>query len=108
MGLGQQVKGKYIQLFAYAYLCIPVLQFLLGWVRPILSIPVAIAIVYCLIRTVFKTSALQSGIFADKRKLIIIFAILFVWVVSSGIGGRIHQRWRAGSASSIDPPKFDL
>ena len=28
--------------------------------------------------------------------------------VSSGIGGRIHQRWRAGSASSIDPPKFDL
>ena len=94
MGLGQQIKGKYIQLFAYAYLCIPVLQFLLGWVRPILSIPVAIAIVYCLIRTVFKTSALQSGIFADKRKLIIIFAILFVWVVSSGIGGLVWQnRW---------------
>ncbi len=94
MGLGQKIKGKYIQLFAYAYLCIPVLQFLLGWVRPIVSIPVAIAIVYSLIRTVFKTSTLQSGIFADKRKLIIIFAILFVWVVSSGIGGLVWQnRW---------------
>ena len=94
MGLGQQIKGKYIPLFAYAYLCIPVLQFLLGWVRPIVSIPVAIAIVYSLFRTVFKTSAFQSGIFADKRKLVVMFTILLLWVVSSGIGGLVWQnRW---------------
>ena len=94
MGLGQQIKGKYIQLFAYAYLCIPVLQFLLGWVRPILSIPVAIAIVYCLIRNIQKTTPMQAGLFSNHRKLLLILAILFVWVVSSGIGGLVWQnRW---------------
>ena len=58
MGLGQKIKGKYIPIFAYAYLCIPVLQFLLGWVRPILSIPIALAIVYSFIRSIQKTSTL--------------------------------------------------
>ena len=94
MGLGQQIKGKYIPIFAYAYLCIPVLQFLLGWVRPILSIPIALAIVYSLLRSIQKTSHIQTGLFSNKRKLVIMIAILLVWVVSSGIGGLVWQnRW---------------
>ena len=94
MGLGQQIKGKYIPIFAYAYLCIPVLQFLLGWVRPILSIPIALAIVYSLIRVIQKTSPLQAGLFSNKRKLVIILAVLLIWVISSGIGGLVWQnRW---------------
>jgi len=94
MGLGQQTKGKYIPIFAYAYLCIPVLQFLLGWVRPILSIPIALAIVYSLIRCIQKITPVQAGLFSNKNKLVIMIVILAVWVISSGIGGLVWQnRW---------------
>jgi hypothetical protein len=63
---------------------------LLGWVKPVISIPLILISLYCLI-SCFKDSAeTLSGIF-DRKKLIIIICILLIWVILSGIGGFVWQ-----------------
>jgi hypothetical protein len=71
---------------AFLYLCIPVVIFLLGWVKLILSIPISLAILYSAIRVIQQAEFFQTNLFENKKKLLVIFAILTVFVVLSGVG----------------------
>lgn len=94
MAIKRSFSGKYLPLLAYAYLCIPVLFFLLFWVKPILSVPLSLAVVYSFFQTVRHASPLQIDLKSHRNKLIVIFVLLLVWVISSGIGGLAWQnRW---------------
>ncbi len=94
MAIKRFLSGKYLPLLAYAYLCIPVLLFLLFWVKPILSVPLSLAVVYSFVQTLRGTTPMQLSLKGQQKKQIIIFVLLLLWVISSGIGGLVWQnRW---------------
>ncbi len=94
MAIKRFLSGKYLPLLAYAYLCIPVLLFLLFWVRPILSVPLSLAVVYGFFQTLRNAHPLQIDLKSQQKKLAVIFILLLLWVISSGIGGLVWQnRW---------------
>jgi hypothetical protein len=68
--------------------------FLLGWVTPVVSIPLVLAIAYSLLRTIQNTARNQFGFVTDKKKLVVLLVILLIWVVLSGVSGLVWQnRW---------------
>ena len=94
MTIKRFLSGKYLPLLAYAYLCIPVLLFLLFWVRPILSVPLSLAVAYGFFQTLRNARPLQIDFKSQQKKLAVIFILLLLWVISSGIGGLVWQnRW---------------
>ncbi|NLI55114.1 MAG: hypothetical protein GX417_12470 [Clostridiales bacterium] len=94
MQLEKGEKSRWILALAFLYLCIPVVIFLLGWVKLILSIPISLAILYSAIRAIQQEEFFQTNLFENKKKLLVIFAILTVFVVLSGVGGFAWQnRW---------------
>ena len=86
----------------YAYLGIPTIIFLLGWCRWYIGIPVCIITIISIFLTVkeYKADISTSSLFdnTDRKKWLAIGAILFCWLVLSGVGGYVWQNddhwWR--------------
>ncbi len=94
MAIKRSFSKQYLPLLAYVYLCIPVLIFLIFWVKPLLSIPLSLAVVYSCFRAVQNASGVAIDFRLEKKKLIIIFILLALWVIGSGVGGLVWQnRW---------------
>lgn len=89
-------------LMAYIYLAFPMIIFLLGWCRPMIGIPLAGVCIWSLIQGFRKRENYieldWKLTLTDKWKLVIIAAVIFAWVVLSGIGGYVWQNgdhaWR--------------
>ena len=94
MNTALRMKHKWIPMLSLVYLAIPVLLFLSFWIKPVFSIPLIALILYSLIKTNQNTNPFQLEKTNSKGKIILILAILFVWVLLSGIGGFVWQnRW---------------
>ena len=94
MKLNQVFRSKWVPVLAFVYLSLPVMIFLLGWVKCVVSIPVCLAIVYSLIRSIQNAAPSGIRLTEHKSKLFVLLAILLVWVLLAGIGGVAWQnRW---------------
>ncbi|MDD4311182.1 MAG: hypothetical protein PHW41_01725 [Eubacteriales bacterium] len=94
MNIALRTKTKWIPTLSLVYLAIPVLLFLSFWIKPLVSVPLIALILYSLFRTYQNTNPFQLEKPSAKGKVVWILAILFVWVLLSGIGGFVWQnRW---------------
>lgn len=94
MNTALRMKNKWIPMLSLVYLAIPVLLFLSFWIKPVFSIPLIALILYSLIKTNQNANPFQLEKTNSKGKIILILAILFGWVLLSGIGGFVWQnRW---------------
>ena len=87
-GLTNQTLNSLI----YLYIGLPVLIFIIGWIKWWISIPVSLIILYSLYTAVRKnnTAALKLQK-SDRKTLIATLVLICIWVVFSGIGGFLHQ-----------------
>lgn len=94
---------RILVLMVYVYLAIPVIIFLLGWCRPLISVPLVGVCVWSLVLSFREREYIELEwklSLEDKWKLVAITAVLFMWVALSGIGGYAWQNgdhaWRNG------------
>ena len=73
----------------YLYLALPVVNFMLTWIRPSIGIPAALLVGLALFLAVRKTDI--SSINLSRRTVIVIIAIAFVWCFFAGQGGFWYQ-----------------
>ncbi len=86
--------GDKLMACAYVYMLIPVLLFLVGWLRWYYALPLCGGLIYGFIQAVFVKSSEDVYKIKINRKLILILTVLAAWVVLSGIGGFVWQnRW---------------
>lgn len=82
-----------LELFSAVYLLLPAMIFVIGWLKPLIAIPVIILLLYAF--WVFKSNiqpevSSSAPIKVSKKTVLIIFAII-CWVVYSGVGGFVWQ-----------------
>lgn len=78
------IQTKHVKQIGLLYLGIPVLLFLLGWFNYYVSIPLSALIVYVLWKAYRDMEG--KALTVSRGRLIGILAVLFIWVVLSGIG----------------------
>lgn len=89
-GLTNQTLNSLI----YLYIGLPILIFMLGWIRWWISVPVSLVILYSFWTAVRKDPpAMLRHRRSDRKTLIAVLAIICVWVVFSGVGGFLHQNY---------------
>lgn len=76
---------------AVAYLAVPVLIFLLGWVRPAIGIPAALVVASVAGALVWpkKNSAPRPAL--SQNHLLLILTLAFAWPLLAGVGGVLPQ-----------------
>ena len=77
----------------YCYISIPILIFLLGWMKLIYAIPLVAALLCILYKVISVKTENESILFSrsDQKKLLIILVIILIWVLISGIGKLAYQ-----------------
>ena len=73
----------------YLYLALPVIVFMLTWIRPSIGIPAALLVIGALFLSVRKVEI--SSVNISRRTIIITIAIAFVWCFFAGQGGFWYQ-----------------
>lgn len=96
----------------YLYLILPFIIFILGFVKPIYAILILIVTLY-LIWIIFHSQCSSIYINRDDfKKIIIVFIIIILWVLLSGIGGQSYQTedffWRNGLFQSLVNEKWPI
>lgn len=79
---------------AFGYLLLPFLIFCLGFLRPIIGIPVTVTLIWIyfrIIRQVKNDSRSTHQI--NKKGLLVGVFLIVIWVIFSGIGGFAFQDW---------------
>ena len=88
---------------SYVYLVLPLIIFVLGWIKPVYGIPFAIIIAACAVLAIkrhFKQdeSLSKTGLHfwneldaSDKKRLFVIVLVVMLWVILSGISGYVWQ-----------------
>jgi len=86
-------KKDLLPFLIYLYLFLPFVLFLIGWTKPIVSIPVLIVLAVCLYRMVKSFPELWLPKISRENIFNIgfILFVIFVWVYFSGIGGFVAQ-----------------
>ncbi len=74
----------------YLYLALPVIIFMLTWIKPLIGIPAALLIAGALLLAVKNKSCCENSMFSRKTILITI-GIAFVWCFFAGQGGFWYQ-----------------
>ena len=94
--------NKTVQMVSYIYIILPILIFMMGWVKWIVSIPTSLIIVYSLY-TAYRKSGHQYIYPKVKEKgtIIIAFVIICGWVFLSGVGGFVYQNGDHKSRNAI-------
>lgn len=69
------------------YLLLPFALFALGWLRLVIALPILILLIWVFLR------AQPSNIGTLKRFNVPTFALIFFWLILSGIGGYAFQNW---------------
>jgi hypothetical protein len=84
---------KQVMFLTYGYLVFPVILFAIGWLKPLLAIPLTILLCYAVIRSVRDYEDNRPVKLYTSTILISVFIILGVlyWVYLSGIGGFSFQ-----------------
>lgn len=86
------MKNRTLYALSYLYLYIPILLFLVFWIKPIISVPVILISIYSLVLCI---KNIDDEDYLDirgyKKKILIIIGVIFIWVLLSGIGGFVWQ-----------------
>lgn len=86
------INGKLLVCCSVAYMALPTLLFLLGWVRPLFSIPAAVAVAAGAILLCLKFPAPQLHFTKRQLAVYIITIILsLLWLLTGGITGLTLQ-----------------
>lgn len=94
--LGRPSASGVLMALAYAYLFLPFLLFVLGWLKLYIALPLAVLVVVCYVRmaknapTVW-TPQLTLKDWKSLVRLCLILVLVLVWVYYSGIGRFTHQ-----------------
>ena len=76
----------------YIYLIIPIIIFLLGWVKLWISIPLSLALIIFAYKRLKKMKInLKNYLLENKKEIIIILLISLILIFLSGIGGFVYQ-----------------
>ncbi len=84
--------NRIVSCVTYGYIALPVILFMLGWVRLYISIPATLVILYSFFRCLRKDETILPAVTRKDLKWIILSAVLIcAWVFLSGIGGFAYQ-----------------
>lgn len=78
---------------AYVYIGLPIIIFLLGWIRPYIAIPLALAVLasfFLCFRSISR-APIEGGGTVPRSFLVVMLLLTCVWVYLSGIGGYVSQ-----------------
>ncbi len=94
------MRQKMMKSFVYLYLFLPILIFFIGWIKPLISLPLCFVICFCIFRMIKKQDDMWMPTFNRETffQLLPVIVILILWVYFSGIGGFVFQNkdhwWR--------------
>lgn len=85
-------KFEFLNNITYLYLMIPIIIFLIGWVKLYISIPISIFILFSIINR-FKNKKINilKYLKENKKEVIITLLISIILIYLSGIGGFVYQ-----------------
>lgn len=80
-------------ILAYSYLYVPILVFLLGWIRPYLAYPACTLLLLCTFSGLHKKQIIIGNVFTQKSQiaLLLFSLLLLLWCILSGQGGLVLQ-----------------
>ena len=76
---------------SYLYLLAPAILFFLGWLRPVLAVPLALAVLWVVRSLWFHGPGEKADI--TRSSVTAIIAVSGAWVLLSGVGGYTFQNW---------------
>ncbi len=85
------IKIHQLKIFSFLYIITPIIIFLLGWIKPIFSIPL---VLICSITTFFyikDTNKEKGQITLSKKSIFLIILIALLWCLFAGIGKLFYQ-----------------
>ena len=99
---------KNLKIISFSYLIIPIIVFILGWVKLSLAIIPTLGLVVILIRKILEEND-KNNKFIEKKYVIIIFLNILLICILGGIGGFFYQSpdWHARNAVFRDLVNFD-
>ena len=83
------MKTKQLLFISYTYLIVPIIIFLLGWVKLIISIPASLLLIVILIKNFPKK--LEEENFITKRKILLVLCLATIICITAGQGGLFYQ-----------------
>ncbi len=86
-----KIKNNIIKNISIIYALLPVIIFMLGWLKLYISIPIVISSLIVLYKYMLSNKDDNSYIQYSKKTVIIIIVIAIVWVFFSGIGKLFYQ-----------------
>lgn len=89
----QTKKTKLIAMTAYAYLLLPFLIFVLGWMKVYFAIPITAILIFCYWKIWKESEALWIPKLSKDNviKILFILGVIALWVYMSGIGKFVYQ-----------------
>lgn len=103
------MKINSLKISSYLYLLLPVIIFLVGWIKLEISIPICIIILICLLKMKKNLNKNENYEIITKKKMLFVFLIILVFCILAGQGGLFYQsndhHWR--NAILRDLIKFD-
>lgn len=88
------MPSKFVDSAIYLYIGIPILIFLLGWIKWFISIPVSILILFSLYKCIKNSNAVYPALEKKNRSVFgIVILLAFAWVYLSGVGGFTYQNY---------------
>ena len=87
------ISRKLLVITAIVWLGLPLVIFLIGWLRPILGYPLAIGVIWASFRTISTLESSHEAIVYIDRKFWIMTAFVLMFTIFSGIGGFAYQRF---------------
>jgi hypothetical protein len=79
-----------------SYMILPILIFILGWIKLVIAIPAAVALCFMAYRLLRDTSSVAFELplsHKDIRTLVLASVVILVWAYLSGIGKLVFQNW---------------
>lgn len=91
-------KLEWLKIFSYLYLYVPIILFLVFWIKPYFSIPTIALLGVCLYR-IFKMNSEDEKLklnLAFSLSTFVVFVLILIWCIYSGQGGFNfqHSDWQ--------------
>ena len=91
------MQSRTLKIYSYIYLILPVLIFFIGYLKPIISIPISIGICFMLFFLI-KQAMNEKEKVINKKNLLVLFIIILIICILAGQGGLFYQsadhHWR--------------
>lgn len=93
-----EINYTLLKKWTLSYATLPLLIFLLFWLRPLLALPLSGLLIYALWLSAFKGISDKKALCSNKKLLICLILIALVWCYLAGLGGMYYQsldhHWR--------------